>query len=71
MSKPFLTTAIIVAALATGAAAPEATPFAARAANAQAKTPATQLLAICIQLGHIREFVAKGMGFCDEEGIDV
>jgi NitT/TauT family transport system substrate-binding protein len=38
---------------------------------AQQKTQATQLLAIGIQLGHLREFVAKGMGFYDEEGLDV
>lgn len=38
---------------------------------AQQKTQATQLLAIGIQLGHLREFVAKGLGFYDEEGLDV
>ncbi len=40
-------------------------------AHAQGKTKVTALLAIGIQLGHIREFVAKGMGFYDEEGLDV
>jgi len=40
-------------------------------AYAQGKTKVTALLAIGIQLGHIREFVAKGMGFYDEEGLDV
>ena len=40
-------------------------------ASAQQKTPATQLLAIGIQLGHLREFVAKAQGFYDEEGIDI
>jgi NitT/TauT family transport system substrate-binding protein len=40
-------------------------------ATAQQKTQVTQLLAIGIQLGMIREFVAKGMGFYDEEGLEV
>ena len=40
-------------------------------ASAQQKTSATQLLAIGIQLGHLREFVAKAQGFYDEEGIDI
>ena len=40
-------------------------------ARAQQKTQATQLLAVGIQLSAIREFVAKGLGFYDEEGIDI
>jgi NitT/TauT family transport system substrate-binding protein len=40
-------------------------------ASAQQKMQATQLLAVGIQLSAIREFVAKGMGFYDEENIEV
>lgn len=40
-------------------------------AATQQKTQMTQLLAIGIQLGHVREFVAKGLGYYDEESLDV
>ena len=57
--------AAIVIALAYGVVMPGSPAF------AQGKTKVTALLAIGVQLGHIREFVAKGMGFFDEEGLDV
>lgn len=56
-------TALVVSAAILGSSA--------GAALAQTKTPVTALLAIGIQLGHIREFVAKGMGFYEQEGLDV
>lgn len=53
---------LIAVALTTVAAAPSA---------AQQTKKVTALLAIGVQLGHIREFVAKGVGFFEEEGLDV
>lgn len=40
-------------------------------AAAQPRKDVTLLLAIGIQLGHIREFVAHGLGFYEEEGLNV
>ena len=51
--------AVAVAAVAAGPAA------------AQQPKKVTALLAIGLQLGHIREFVAKGVGFFEEEGLEV
>ena len=53
---------LLAVALATVAAGPS---------SAQQAKKVTALLAIGVQLGHIREFVAKGAGFFEEEGLDV
>lgn len=40
-------------------------------AEAQQKAKVTKLLATGLQIGHLREYVAKGLGFYDAEGLDV
>jgi NitT/TauT family transport system substrate-binding protein len=40
-------------------------------AAAQEKTKVTKLLATGVQIGHLREYVAKGAGFYEAEGLDV
>jgi NitT/TauT family transport system substrate-binding protein len=62
---------IVVARVASLAIALALLGYAFAPAAGQEKTKVTVLLATGIQIGHIREYVAQGLGFYEAEGLDV